>query len=250
MWSVGTDPRQPRRLNDFCLSLYRFTEVTWLGSPRRGWIPILLGRRGLCARGWALFFSAGSSSRSSSTAKSRPSRSSHSGEPSWHRKLRRRRTEGRTTLRTWLQGAPATRREILRAVKALGRHHSQSSLVEQALERLPDTMSGPWRCDCGATCKQTAMFCQACGLRWDQINYAASGAAEPEPWPWDSSWQEAPKSPRARAKGDWRQPWPLARSGRHYSVPILIFEYGENQHNLDRICCSRRIRSTWVSPFG
>ena len=145
-------------------------------------------------------------------------------EPSWHRRLRRQRTEARVLLRQVL----STRRDLFslatsRASALLRRHHSQSSLPAQ-LDRVraqiaspAAEMAQPWKCVCGVMCRATAVYCQSCGSHWQQATYTHSGHHGTWQWPRHQG-QDAGKggkSPRRPTRpGDGRQGAKTPRSPR------------------------------------
>ena len=149
-------------------------------------------------------------------------------EPSWHRRVRRQRTQARAQLRTaLLSNQGLFSRGVVQAAEILRTHHSRSSLPAQLLRaqaRLtgPPTskMAQPWKCSCGAMCKAVASYCQVCGLHWQDVTY--SGPSYPRGnkggWQWQRSKAEDGKgrSPRPRGgpAGDGRQGAKTPRSPR------------------------------------
>ena len=140
-------------------------------------------------------------------------------EPSWHRRLRRARTESRTTLRNFLASPSSVEPALAwKAIRVLKGHHSQSSLVEPSERILSQDLEANmsqnhWCSACRQWGRKGAVYCHRCSVElgpYVEPVYRQQWTSDP-PWQTTSaassqwtSWQQhqghlqRPWSPRRR----------------------------------------------------
>ena len=128
--------------------------------------------------------------------------------PSKRRRTRRQRSTARRLL--WLRRVgwlTLTPQRISTIRHRLGLHHSVDKKQQRNLERMEQGLSkDPWKCaPCKRLNKQSALFCGACGLQWQQCwdktyQHRSTYATDSTTWQnWtDDTWEQRPKSPRRR----------------------------------------------------
>ena len=104
-------------------------------------------------------------------------------EPAWHRRARKARTRARTTLRLFLRSGTHATATVLRAVRRLQGHHSQSDLRKKAIAKMQGQHSQQWWCcQCNRCRGAKAAFCHRCAAPQHSAAPRSTASTYTESW--------------------------------------------------------------------